>query len=335
MSEFSEFFDLLLPWREATDDQISDVFVYIIGGTFLLFGFYFFVRTFIQCRVISSLTKEVGEYEGTAKPRRLLELQEKFASKGNPTVIEKLSGKVKLKEAWQEFRNSLVEPDNKEIVFKTDEASLFFSEDRLLGQYMNLRFWNSVPALLVGFGILGTFIGLVWGLKSFASVNFTQTTEIRDAIRTLLSGVSTAFVTSVWGMAASLLFNILEKWRIGRVSRAIANLQRALDRLFTVTREEQISYRQEAELKQQTAAFKSVATDFATAIDFKLGQRFDDLRTAVVSLGTDVVSIKDEMTQGQTEIIRKIDNAPNAIGKQLEPPLRACLKSHLIRFRIK
>ena len=112
----NEFYELLLPWREATDDQISDVFVYIIGGTFLLFGFYFLVRTFILCGVISSLTKEVGKYGDTAKPRHLHELQEKFASKGNPAVIEKLSGKVKLIEAWQEFRNSLVEPDNKEIV---------------------------------------------------------------------------------------------------------------------------------------------------------------------------------------------------------------------------
>ena len=320
MNEFSEFFDLLLPWREATDDQISDVFVYIIGGTFLLFGLYFFVRTFIQCRVINSLTKEVSKYGGTAKPRHLGELQGRFDSKGNPTVIEKLSGKVKLQEAWQEFRNSLVEPDNKEIVFKTDEASLFFCEERLLGQYINLRFWNSVPALFVGFGILGTFIGLVWGLKSFSDFDSTQ--AIREAIKTLLSGVSTAFVTSVWGMVTSLLFNILEKWRIGRASGAIENLQRALDQLFTLTRQEQISIRQEDELKQQTAAFKSVATDFATAIDFKLGQRFDDLRAAVVSLGADVVSIKDEMTQGQTEIIRTIDNVPNAIGKQLELPLK-------------
>ena len=262
----NEFYELLLPWREATDDQISDVFVYVIGGTFLLFGFYFLVRTFILRGVISSLTKEVGKYGDTAKPRHLHELQEKFASKGNPTVIEKLSGKVKLIEAWQEFEDSLVTRENQEIVYKTDEASLFFSEDRLLGQYMNLRFWNSLPALLVGCGILGTFIGLVWGLKSFSGGNLTQPEELRGAIKTLLSGVSTAFVTSVWGMLASLLFNILEKCCFGGVSQAIASLQRALDQLFTLTRQEQIAYRQEDELAQQTAALKSFSTDLATRL---------------------------------------------------------------------
>ena len=66
--------------------------------------------------------------------------------------LEKFSGKVKLTEAWQEFEDSLITRDvrdeNKSVAYKTDEASLFFGEDRLLDQHLNLRFWNSVPALL-------------------------------------------------------------------------------------------------------------------------------------------------------------------------------------------
>lgn len=311
----SEFIDLLLPWREATDDQISDIFVYIIGTAFLLFGFYFFLRTFIQRRLICGLIKEIREYDSPATPRHLHELKEIFSNRAKLIATEKFSGKVKLTEAWQEFEDSLItrkRDENNSVAYKTDEASLFFSEDRLLEQHLNLRFWNSVPALLVGFGILGTFVGLVRGLIPFSDINFTQTEEIRSAIQILLSGVSTAFVTSVWGMLTSLVFNGLEKWRIGRVSQAIANLQRALDQLFTLTTQEQISYRQEDELKQQTAAFKSVATDFATAIDFKLGQRFDNLRAAIDE-------IKDTMEREQGQIIQKLDNAPTAIGEQLEP----------------
>ncbi len=311
----SEFIDLLLPWREATDDQISDVFVYIIGTAFLIFGFYFFVRTFIQRRLICGLIKDILKYDSPAQPRHLHELKEIFSNKERTIATEKFSGKVKLTEAWQEFEGSLItreRGENQSVAYKTDEASLFFSEDRLLEQHLNLRFWNSVPALLVGFGILGTFVGLVRGLIPFSGINFTQTEEIRSAIQILLSGVSTAFVTSVWGMLTSLVFNGMEKWRIGRVSQAIANLQRALDQLFTLTTQEQISYRQEDELEQQTAALKSVATDFATAIDYKLGQRFDALRAAIAE-------IKGAMEREQEKIIQKLDNAPTAIGEQLEP----------------
>ena len=323
----TELLNLLLPWREATD-QIADVFVYIIGVAFLLLSVYFLVKTFFQRRLISGLTKEVGKYGATAKPRHLHELQENFTNKGNLTVTEKLSGKVILTEAWQEFRNSLVERENQEIVYKTDEASLFFSEDRLLGQYMNLRFWNSVPALLVGFGILGTFIGLVWGLKSFAGVNFTQTTAIRGAIKTLLSGVSTAFVTSVWGMVASLLFNILEKWRIGRVSRAIGNLQRALDQLFTLTTQEAISFRQEDELTQQTAALKSFSTDLADrikiAMDNIMSERLENLHQGLKQL-------HDRNLEGRIAIIKELQNAPeafsSAMAEQLSPSLDSLNKA--------
>ena len=315
----SEFIDLLLPWREATDDQISDVFVYIIGTAFLIFGFYFFVRTFIQRRLICGLIKDILKYDSPAQPRHLHELKEIFSNKERTIATEKFSGKVKLTEAWQEFEDSLItreRGENQSVAYKTDEASLFFSEDRLLEQHLNLRFWNSVPALLVGFGILGTFVGLVRGLIPFSGINFTQTEEIRSAIQILLSGVSTAFVTSVWGMLTSLVFNGMEKWRIGRVSQAIANLQRALDQLFTLTTQEQISYRQEDELEQQTAALKSVATDFATAIDFKLGQRFDNLHAAVAD-------IKEILVSGQTEIVQKLNNVPTAISEQLEPSLNS------------
>ena len=203
---------------------------------------------------------------------------------------------------WQDFEDSLItrHQGNKDVVYKTDEASFFFSEERLLDQHLNLRFWNIVPALLVGMGILGTFVGLVWGLGPFSTINFEQTDAIQEGIKKLLSGVSTAFVTSVWGMFTSLLFNGLEKWLIGRVSRAIANLQRALDRLFTLTTQEEIAFRQEDELVQQTQALKAFSTDLAN-------------------------EIKSAMAEGRKEILQGLDKTPeafsSAMAEKLEPSI--------------
>ena len=311
----TEFFNLLLPWREATNDQISDGFVYIIGTAFLIFGFYFFVRTFLRRRLINGLTREVRKYDRPAQPQNLEELKEKF------------SGKGELAEAWQEFEDSLIthtkhDGDQETVVYKTDEASLFFSEDRLLGQHLNLRYWNSVPALLVGLGILGTFIGLVWGLIPFSDIDFKETNQIQEAIKKLLSGVSTAFVTSVWGMLTSLLFNGLEKWRISRVNRAIASLQRALDRLFTLKIAEEIAYQQQIELEQQTAALKSFSTDLADrikiAMDNIMSERLENLHQGLTQL-------HDQNAQGRQEIIQELHNAPeafsNAMAEQLAPSL--------------
>ena len=270
----TEFLNLLLPWEDAPNDQISDGFVYVIGIVFLGLGIYFFIQTFRQCRLIKNLTQELQKFSRPAQPQIKQELKEKFAHNNE------------FAEAWQEFEDSLItrKRNENQVVYKTDAASLFFSEDRLLEHHLNLRFWNSVPALLVGFGILGTFVGLVWGLIPFSGIDFTQTDQIQSAIKELLSGVSTAFVTSVWGMLTSLIFNWVEKWRISRVSRTITNLQRALDQLFTLTTQEEIAIQQEVELEQQTAALKSFSTDLADKIKIAMEPSLDNLKTAVEGL---------------------------------------------------
>lgn len=260
----SDFLKLILPWPARDFNPISDIFVYGILLFFLIYLGIFLWKTWHRSRLISDLTNKVNQHVKPAKPEILPRLETEF------------NGNSELAEVWHEFQNSLITREPKEnqekIVYKTDEASLFFSEERLLGQHMNLRFWNSVPALLVGLGILGTFVGLVWGLLPFSSIDFQQTENIRSAIQSLLSGVSTAFVTSVWGMLFSLLFNWIEKSRIGSVSSKIAELQRTLDRLFTLTTQEEIAFRQEDELAQQTQALKAFSTDLANEIKSAMAQ---------------------------------------------------------------
>ena len=310
----NEFLNLLLPWWWGPINWITDSFISVIVLYAIVSGIWFWVKTFFRRSLIDSLTEEVRQYDGPAQPSIKHQLKEKFEHN------------TALKDAWREFEDSLIEgkrpgnqeDENQEVVYKTDEASLFFSEERLLDQHLNLRFWNSVPALLVGLGILGTFVGMVWGLIPFSDVDFTNTNQIREAIKELLSGVSTAFVTSVWGMLASFLFNGLEKWGIGRVSRAIADLQHALDQIFTLTRAEEIAMRQQNELAQQTAALKSLSTDLANRIkkdmDNIMSERLDALHESLTGW-------HEQNTRERQEIIRELRSTPEAFSNALEPSL--------------
>ena len=282
----NEFLNLLLPWWWGPINWITDSFISVIVLCAIVLGIWFWVKTFRRRRLINSLTKETRQYN---RPAQLSIKQE---------LTAKFNRNKELAEAWQEFEDSLITRNynEKQIVYKTDEASFFFSEARLLEQHLNIRFWNSVPALLVGLGILGTFVGLVWGLRSFSGIDDFTSAEMEKAIKELLPGVSTAFVTSVWGMFASLLFNGLEKGCIGRVSRAIANLQRELDRLFTLTTQEEISFRQEDELAQQTQALKSFSTDLAN-------------------------NIKSAMAEGRQQILSALHNTPKAFSSAMAEQL--------------
>ena len=58
------------------------------------------------------------------------------------------------------------------------------------------------PALLASLGILGTFVGIVVGLLDF------NPQQLDESIEGLLEGLKTAFVSSIAGIAAGLIFRI-------------------------------------------------------------------------------------------------------------------------------
>lgn len=64
--------------------------------------------------------------------------------------------------------------------------------------------WNNftdyTPTLLTSLGILGTFFGIVVGLLDF------NTENIDGSIKALLAGLTTAFITSLWGTGLSILY---------------------------------------------------------------------------------------------------------------------------------
>jgi len=68
------------------------------------------------------------------------------------------------------------------------------------------RFLEYAPTLMTSLGILGTFVGIVIGLLHF------DTNAIDASIPKLLAGLKTAFITSIAGMFAALLFNSVDAW---------------------------------------------------------------------------------------------------------------------------
>lgn len=81
---------------------------------------------------------------------------------------------------------------------------VFIWSCRLALDIKHSEFIHYAPTLLTSIGILGTFVGIVLGLFHF------DTSEIDQSIPTLLEGLKTAFITSVAGMSAAMLFSLLD-----------------------------------------------------------------------------------------------------------------------------
>lgn len=68
---------------------------------------------------------------------------------------------------------------------------------------INQYIFNSIPSVFTTIGIFGTFLGIFWGLLKFN----TDADMMQESISQLLSGLKTAFTTSLFGLFFSFIFS--------------------------------------------------------------------------------------------------------------------------------
>lgn len=111
-------------------------------------------------------------------------------------------------------------------------SDFYFNTQSVLKAYsINQKALDSASGTLVGIGLLGTFLGLTIGIANFDS---STSDNIQASIQSLLNGMSTAFITSLVGMSASLLFTIVDKPLRNWLSNALTALTSKLDEQFFI-----------------------------------------------------------------------------------------------------
>ncbi len=275
----------------------------------------------------------------------------------NLTKQDKLFAKV-----WKDYKKSFFEFNGGE---KTDEYSYdYFNETHLLSESTNLRLINSIPALLVGFGILGTFVGLTYGISNFQT---GSTEQIKDSIETLLSGMGTAFVSSLWGMLLSLLFTFIEKNQINSLHNKIQRLCYDFDRKYKISKkdERQIVLKTQerllneyfvfkddnghdikpgnvfrdiyVETSKQSVALQSFSTDLANLIEAGFEKILNDpdkgvmhelhaLKDEIVNLGSKLQDPAAEMTQN---VVKELETSMAKMIEEFKVSMSGSTKTEL------
>lgn len=151
---------------------------------------------------------------------------------------------------WDRYRRSFIALSGPRE--KTDSAAaIYFNDREILAGRINLRYWMAVPNFLIGMGILGTFIGLTFGIYSFETGTVE---EVRSSISVLLGGMATAFSTSIAGMLLSIAFNIYEKNRFRSISDAARRLAHHLDQKYLLSTADKLQFQAE----DQAALLKGI-----------------------------------------------------------------------------
>lgn len=96
---------------------------------------------------------------------------------------------------------------------------------------INLRMLDTASGTLVGLGLLGTFLGLTWGVRG---IDISTSENIQDGIQSLLGGMGTAFLTSLAGMACSLIYTGIDKTFRNRLYRNLTTLTECLDEKYYI-----------------------------------------------------------------------------------------------------
>jgi len=203
----------------AAGQVLADLFILIIvyvAGFFALWSLLVALYCFIRTRI----------YFFGLPPRKR---KEEFVDKRRDWTDSK----------WRplasEFNAMLVEVPVGADSFEKDlkrvgEASEVFNERTLAHGLIGNRLFMAMPGILTGLGVLGTFLGLQFGIGSL-ELDGDALEDLDKSIKPLIKGSSIAFSTSVWGVGCSIVFAIIEKLIEGGARRPIRTLQRRLNGL--------------------------------------------------------------------------------------------------------
>lgn len=115
----------------------------------------------------------------------------------------------------------------------TEFAEDYFNLTNILSiRHINRQAMSAAAGMLVGLGVLGTFIGLTLGI---VGIKLDSQETLRQGIETLLAGMTTAFLTSVVGMVLSSFYTFLEKDALNRLTRTCVKLCEKLDNLYFIS----------------------------------------------------------------------------------------------------
>lgn len=148
-------------------------------------------------------------------------------------------------------------------VEKSEEGIVDIEEylnEEELDLHIHKRLLEMVPDILTSLGILGTFVGLVWGLKNFEPSNYEAMTT---SVSSLVEGIKVAFLTSIYGISLSIVYTYGMKSEYSFMTERLQAFLEKFHSCVMPTAENESRNLLVSSQKNQTAAMKQMAEQFS------------------------------------------------------------------------
>lgn len=212
------------------------------------------------------------------------------------TLPEDLFGEPHLDSRYTEFRKFV-----KKSQSGLADIEDYINEDVVDG-LISKKMMDLIPDILTSLGILGTFIGLVVGLKDFEPSNYEAMTA---SVSSLVDGIKVAFLTSIYGLSLSLVFSYALKSAYGSLMDRLAEFMdhfhnTVIPSAEAETRNIMVNYQEE-----QTKAIQKMSEQFSE----HLANSFEKVITpSFRKMNQSMDILTETMAKGQEEMLKGLLN---------------------------
>ena len=181
------------------------------------------------------------------------------------------------------------------------EIEDYINEDDI-DLHVHKRILEMIPDIFTSLGILGTFIGLVWGLKNFEPSSYETMT---NSVSSLVAGIKVAFLTSIYGIAFAIIYTSGMKSVFSDMNEKLQAFLEKFHIYVLPTAENESRNLMVASQKLQIKAMKQMAeqlsAEMAQSFEKAINPTFQKMNESLDVLTESVTSCQQDVMQ---EILR-------------------------------
>jgi len=210
---------------ESVAQEILAAVLFALAVVILGFLFYFLIpslKLWIELRRINRLLAQLKTQAEQA--RQVVDPQ---------VITRNIMQTEPFRHLWGEYSEtlhaqySIVDGQQKIIAQRsTAPAEMFFSPEVLVHVPLRTDFFKHLPGIFTGLGIIGTFNGLIKGLKNF------DVSQAQDNLTSLVHSVSSAFFISAVAISLAMLVTFLERITVTLRCKQVEQLCQLIDSLY-------------------------------------------------------------------------------------------------------
>lgn len=181
------------------------------------------------------------------------------------------------------------------------EIEDYINEDDI-DLHVHKRILEMISDIFTSLGILGTFIGLVWGLKNFEPSSYETMT---NSVSSLVAGIKVAFLTSIYGIAFAIIYTSGMKSVFSDMNEKLQAFLEKFHIYVLPTAENESRNLMVASQKLQVKAMKQMAeqlsAEMAQSFEKAINPTFQKMNESLDVLTESVTSCQQDVMQ---EILR-------------------------------